>query len=105
MCIRDRHYIPQFSPLRGHLWLLSHLVRKDPALERDVPWTLIVPEPVRLQEAWARLRLDFWALDWDSHKGPRNGIAMLLGLIAVLNGRSVRRRARAEDDKAAVATG
>lgn len=99
------HYIPQFSPLRGHLWLLSHLVRKDPALERDVPWTLIVPEPVRLQEAWARLRLDFWALDWDSHKGPRNGLAMLLGLIAVLNGRSVRRRARAEDQRTAVAAG
>ncbi len=58
------HYIPQFSPLRGHVWMLSHFLRGDPDLGRDAPWQLIVPQPVDLRAEGRALRLDLWALDF-----------------------------------------
>ncbi len=57
------HYIPQFSPVRGHLWLLEHFVRGDPDLNADAPWHLLVPQPVDLAARWGALRIDWWALD------------------------------------------
>jgi hypothetical protein len=58
------HYIPVFSPLRGQAWLLSHVVRNDPQLDRDPPWKSLMPAPVQLQEAWTRVRLDWWLLEF-----------------------------------------
>jgi hypothetical protein len=58
------HYMPQFSPLRGHLWMLSHYLRNDPDLGRDAPWKLLVPQPVDLRAEGRALRLDLWALDF-----------------------------------------
>ena len=67
------HYIPQFSPIRGHLWLLSHLVRRDPDLAADVPWRLIVPQKVELRERWSALRGDLWALEFLAVYPPASG--------------------------------
>ncbi len=64
------HYIPVFSPLVGQAWLLRHLVTNDPDLDSDAPWKSIIPQTTRLAEAWARLRLDWWALDWLTEKEP-----------------------------------
>ena len=58
------HYIPQFSPLRGHLWMLSHWLHGDPDLGRDAPWKLLVPQPVDLRTEGKALRIDWWALDF-----------------------------------------
>jgi hypothetical protein len=58
------HYIPVFSPLRGHLWMLRHLVRGDPDLDRDAPWKTVVPQPARLEEGWSRMRVDWWPLNF-----------------------------------------
>lgn len=58
------HYIPQFSPLRGHAWMLGHFLHGDPDLGRDAPWKLIVPQPVDLRAEGKALRLDLWALDF-----------------------------------------
>jgi len=62
------HYIPQFSPIRGHIWLLDHFVRRDADLGADAPWRLHVPRSGELDFAWERLRLDWWALDWGNER-------------------------------------
>jgi hypothetical protein len=54
------HYIPVFSPIRGHWWMLRHLVHNDAELDRDTPWKSVVPQPARLDEAWGRFRIDWW---------------------------------------------
>jgi hypothetical protein len=56
------HFMPQFSPLSGHAWLLSHLYRHDKKLEQKTPWTLLVPATPKLESEWPRVRLDWWAL-------------------------------------------
>ena len=87
------HYIPQFSPLRGHLWLLEHLARGDPDLDADAPWKLLVPQPVDLSAHWATLRIDWWALDLaGTPVGSRLLVVLLFG--AGLAGVSVRRALR-----------
>ena len=64
------HYIPLFSPLVGQAWLLRHLVTNDSDLDRDAPWKPIIPQTAHLGDAWARLRLDWWVLDWLTEKEP-----------------------------------
>ena len=31
-------FVPSFSPILGHLWLLKHAITRDPDLSRDPPW-------------------------------------------------------------------
>ncbi|MEO6951751.1 MAG: hypothetical protein ABI321_08050 [Polyangia bacterium] len=64
------HYIPSFSPLIGQWWLLRHLVTADPDLDRDPPWRSIMPSHAHLGDAWSRLRLDWWPLEWMTNKEP-----------------------------------
>ena len=65
----DGYYVPQFSPIVGHWWLLRHYVEGDPDLNRDAPWKLLLPARIDLAPHWARLRLDWWGLDWFSVSG------------------------------------
>jgi hypothetical protein len=58
------YYIPQFSPISGHLWLLRHLLRHDPDLHRDAPWKQLLPATLDLRDEFARLRIDLWTRDW-----------------------------------------
>jgi hypothetical protein len=90
------HYIPSFSPLAGHAWMLRHLIARDPALDRDAPWKDVVAVPVDLSDAWARLRPDWWLLDW-VEKDLTAGLALLVLLVggAVGFGVSLRRGTRA----------
>lgn len=60
------HFFPVFSPIRGHLWLLGHYLSGDPNLPRDAPWALAFPGKLNLGDAWARLRLDWWWLNWQA---------------------------------------
>jgi hypothetical protein len=111
------HYIPAFSPLVGQAWLLSHMIRRDADLDRDAPWKPILPQTANLAEAWGRLRIDWWALEWLTNKepwlpGPRppdlrgeppvpiasTSIAFLLLSAGVIIGaRGVRRRLYADE--------
>jgi hypothetical protein len=92
--------------------LLSHLVRRDPELDRDAPWKPVMPQPANLAEPWSRLRIDWWALEWLTNKEPwrlgqkppslkgdppvpfaATGTALLILCVGVLLGwRGVRRR-------------
>jgi hypothetical protein len=58
------HYIPDFSPLRGNVWMLRHFRHDDPELDRDAPWKAVMPMPANLADGWQRMRLDWWGLDW-----------------------------------------
>ena len=82
------HYIPAFSPLRGQWWLLRHLVHDDPDLDRDAPWKSIMPYPANLDEAWTRLRLDWWLLEFTQggDSRPRVAATLLLLMMAATAG-------------------
>ena len=58
------HFIPQFSPIVGHAWLLSHLVRNDRRFEVNPPYLLLLSNPPKLPEVWPRLYLDWFAIGW-----------------------------------------
>ena len=94
------HYIPEFSPLRGHWWMLKHLWHDDADLDRDAPWKVVMPLPADMTEGWRRMRVDWWPLDWTDEKGARvkRGWialgAMELGALALIYSvaRTLRRR-------------
>lgn len=61
------HYIPEFSPLAGHWWIMKHLIR-DRALDRkeansemqkDFPWKSLAPYAVPQHPSGA-LMIDCW---------------------------------------------
>jgi hypothetical protein len=71
------HYIPSFSPLAGQTWMLKHLVTLDPDLDRDAPWKSVIGAPADLTDAWNRLRVDWWPLEWADANGvpaPAGGV-------------------------------
>jgi hypothetical protein len=97
------HYIPAFSPLRGQVWMLSHLVRNDPDLDKDAPWKTVMPAPANLEDAWRRLRFDWWPLELASAEPPKKPWATLtlfMTLLAatVLTGSWALRRPRRDEE-------
>jgi hypothetical protein len=56
------HYMPQFSPLAGHFYLLTHLGKPKPKAPPETPpWQLLQPGSPKLDlEA---VKIDWWALD------------------------------------------
>lgn len=102
------HYIPAFSPLRGQRWMLRHLVHDDPALDEDAPWKSIVPFPANMNDAWTRVRLDWWLLEFvqGSDARPKVAAVLLLLMIAATTATGVwalRRPRRDEQRQAAPA--
>jgi hypothetical protein len=59
------HFIPQFSPISGHAWLLSHLVRQDPRFDISPPYLLLLEHPPRLDGLLPTLHVDWFARDWN----------------------------------------
>lgn len=72
------YFVPQFSPILGHAWLLSHVLRHDPDLNRDAPWQALLSGPLDLRDEQARLRLDLWTRDWLYGPQRRYGYGLLL---------------------------
>jgi hypothetical protein len=96
------HYLPAFSPLRGQWWMLRHLVRDDPDLDRDAPWKSLIPFPANLSDAWTRLRLDWWLLEFTTDEPrPRVAATLLLILAAATAGTGVLalRRSRRDEER------
>lgn len=89
------YFVPQFAPLRGHPWLLSHLLRRDPNLTADAPWRALFARPIDVSMHYGRLRLDYWLLDWGSHPLLGTLILATLLLAAGLCARSLLRTLRA----------
>lgn len=72
----EAHFIPEFSPLAGHAWLLEHRVRRDNNFAADAPWHVLVPSTPKLE---IDLRPDWWAVE-----APRLPAAVTLGACATL---------------------
>jgi hypothetical protein len=90
--LSQAHYIPQFSPIRGHLWLLEHFLRGNSDLNSDAPWHLLVPQHADLSAQWDALRIDWWALDLAGTPfGSRTvvGLALAAGLTSIPVGRAL----------------
>jgi hypothetical protein len=84
------HFMPQFSPVVGHGWLLSHLVRRDRHFEIQPPYQLLVSTPTKLDDVGQRLYLDWFVRDW-----PLPPALAWLGLLATIAGAAawtIRRR-------------
>jgi hypothetical protein len=79
------HYIPVFSPLRGQAWMLSHLLRNAPDLDRDAPWKPLMTAPANLSDGWTRVRLDWWPLEFLGTE-PQRRTWLTLGLLALFAG-------------------
>lgn len=94
------YYVPQFSPLVGHAWLVRHVLNKDADLGRDAPWKALLTAPIDLRSVWPALRIDWWALDWLSGPQQRRPAGIVtLGLFtlgAALAAGSLVRRLRRE---------
>lgn len=91
------YFVPQFAPLRGYPWLLSHMARGDANLAADAPWRSLYTQPIDLSTHFPRLRIDYWLLDWG--RQPLIG-GLLLGLLllgAGLSARALYRGLRAEE--------
>jgi hypothetical protein len=92
------HYIPVFSPIRGHWWLLKHLWHNDPDIDRDAPWKSVLPQPARLEDSWARVRVDWWILNFTDTPNKKQqlaaaGLLALFGAATVCSGLKLRRHA------------
>jgi hypothetical protein len=55
----EAHFMPQFSPVLGHAWLLSHLIRRSPRFDADAPWKLLVQQSPPMPELLPRLTIDW----------------------------------------------
>ena len=91
------HFIPQFSPLIGHAWMLRHFILGDDDLLADAPWRRVIAGKVNLGNEWSATTLDLWQYDWLKRSGsPKWGWTILAlwtatGLFAAVG---LRRRLR-----------
>jgi hypothetical protein len=80
------HWFPSFSPLVGHAWLLSHVMRRDPPMAylADYPWRALRPDGAwapRMTEASPRL--DLWVLRLPEKHPTARGLVMGVALVAL----------------------
>jgi hypothetical protein len=90
------YYVPQFSPVWGHAWMLEHYLRNDPQLVKDAPFKTLLTARLDLNENWAAMRLDWWALDWGRDRTSARIAAVLIAVLAagvMLSARSLYERA------------
>ena len=86
-CLEDLYglnWLPAFSPISGHAWLLGHVPREhawDKA-RLDAPWTRYTRLPVNAANSYGRVRVDWWLLDYwkDRRKAGLGLLALFLGM-------------------------
>jgi len=83
-------FIPQFSPISGHAWLLSHMVRRDDRFDISPPYQLLVERPPRLEGLLPRLHPDWFALGWPPLAAA--GWLAALALVTATAAWTIRRR-------------
>jgi hypothetical protein len=84
------HFIPQFSPVVGHAWLLSHVVRNDRRLDVNPPYKLLLPNSPKLDAVWPRLGIDWFARAWPTPVAA--AWLSFLALVAFVAAWALRRR-------------
>jgi hypothetical protein len=91
-CFEDMggtHWMPPFSPIAGHAWLLAHRGERWAVAEKSAPWRrrtrLTMPH---IETYYRQVRLDWWAFLWiDEQPAQRGvGIALLVGFLTLAVG-------------------
>jgi len=90
-CFEDTYellWTPAFHPVRGHWWLLKHVMAGDgvEVVQRDAPWRAYTKLEMRLKDSYPRARLDWWPMVWmkDAKQTRSLGIGVMIGLVAML---------------------
>lgn len=82
-------FIPQYSPIVGHAWLLEHMVTRNRRFDVHPPYLLLLADPPKIAEIWPRLQLDWFARGWPPRVAA--GWLALLGVVAVASALRLRR--------------
>jgi hypothetical protein len=89
-CFEDmfaHSYLPVFTPIEGHWWLLRHVWKKDDwkVAELDAPWKRYTALPLNTRDSYLRAHLDWWASPWKNTGGPIfwKGLALLASMLAM----------------------
>jgi hypothetical protein len=97
-CFEDmfgHQWLPPFSPIAGHLWLLAHVIPGDAWSEarEDAPWRRYTSLSLeRPRSAYEQVRIDWWALDIQGNNLPiAIGFIVLAGGLIVLGVSRLRR--------------
>ncbi|MBI4510016.1 MAG: hypothetical protein HY698_10310 [Deltaproteobacteria bacterium] len=82
-CFEDMHghqWLPAFSPIEGHAWLLRHVPfgHDWKEAEKDAPWRRYTTLELDIEEPYARARLDWWGLLWIGDYPRLWGIGVVL---------------------------
>jgi len=84
-CFEDVHQLellPQFQPIRGHLWLVRAVLAGDDArrAEASAPWHDTTSLTIDISRTYERARIDWWGLLWikDNPRTWLAGVALLL---------------------------
>jgi hypothetical protein len=59
----EAHFMPQFSPILGHQFLIAHMIRNDARFDRDAPWRLLIAKSPEMASVASHLGADFLARD------------------------------------------
>lgn len=100
-CFEDmfgHQWLPPFSPIAGHLWLLRHRIADDSYAEarEDAPWRRYTSlDLVRPRSVYEHVRIDWWALDIRGSTLPLAlGFLALSGSLLAIGVWSLRRTIR-----------
>jgi hypothetical protein len=79
------HYLPQFQPIRGHLWLLRHVPFRDDwrRAEADAPWHPETSLTIDISSSYAAARVDWWILDYGRHPGVAALLVVWMALMTL----------------------
>ena len=84
-CFEDMYaqtWLPPFSPIEGHLWLLRHVPAGHDVntAEADAPWRRYTTLRLDIADTYARARVDWWGLVWmrDAPTTPALGWVLLV---------------------------
>jgi hypothetical protein len=87
-CFEDMYahsYLPVFSPIEGHWWLLKHVWKGDDwkAAEKDAPWKRYTSLDLNAKDSYLRAHLDWWGSTWkkDHGRGFRTGLLILCAML------------------------
>jgi hypothetical protein len=82
-CFEDFYafnWLPAFTPIEGHAWLLGHVPRGHDwqQAEVDAPWHRYTTLKLDIFKSYSRARVDWWFLDWRGNQATKGNL--LLGL-------------------------
>lgn len=85
-CFEDVHqlqWLPAFLPIEGHYWMAKHAARGDDwqAATKDAPWSRYTKKPLHIGRSYARVRLDWWPIEfWQQGRGGM-GVVLCLWFV------------------------